>query len=174
LGIGPDGSLDAIQISPKERGLLSRKQADAVALISLLLSMIFFIYQEYSSNQGQAQTTNTLQEQSRKIEVQTRQIESLNKLIERALVQAANQSEVRFVVRERIADVRSKPEPGSSVEGKLLPKEVVRTVDERGKWVKVEYYNWIHEEYRTGWVLKKYLQRVPANFNKPHGTVGDP
>jgi hypothetical protein len=30
----------------------------------------------------------------------------------------------------------------------------------------VEYYHWLHEEYRTGWFLKKYLERVPANYSK--------
>lgn len=46
---------------------------------------------------------------------------------------------------------------------------VVRKIDKDGKWVEVEYYHWLHEEYRTGWVLKKYLERVPANYSKARG-----
>ena len=60
--------------------------------------------------------------------------------------------------------MRSKPEHGAGVEGKLLPNEVVKALDKKGKWIEIEYYHWLHEEYRTGWVLKKYLERVPANY----------
>lgn len=98
--------------------------------------------------------------------MQTQQIQSLTVLIEKALVKAAETPEERFVVRERPATVRSKPEHGSAVEGKLMPNEVVRAIDKDGKWIEVEYYHWLREEYRTGWVLKKYLERVPANYAK--------
>ena len=89
-------------------------------------------------------------------------------LIERALVQAAQAHEERFVVRERTATVQSRPEHGASVQGKLLPNEVVKAIDKDGKWIEVEYYHWLHEEYRTGWVLKKYLERVPPSRAKGH------
>jgi hypothetical protein len=41
LGIGPDGTMHLPTELP-ERGILSRKQSDAVALVSLLLSILFF------------------------------------------------------------------------------------------------------------------------------------
>ena len=47
-----------------------------------------------------------------------------------------------------------------------VPNEVVKVLDKKGKWIEVEYYHWLHEEYRTGWVLKKYLERVPANYSQ--------
>lgn len=165
LGIEPDGSMHQHAEKP-ERGLLSRKQSDALAMLSLLLGILFFLYQEISSQQDKAkteaiqtQTTATLQEQAQ-------QIQSLTVLIEKALVQAALVPEERFVVRERPATVRSKPEHGSAVEGKVMPNEVVRAINKDGKWVEVEYYHWLREEYRTGWVLKKYLERVPPNYAK--------
>jgi hypothetical protein len=37
---------------------------------------------------------------------------------------------------------------------------VVRPIAEDGKWIQFEYYHWLHQEYRTGWALKKYFQRV--------------
>jgi hypothetical protein len=33
-------------------------------------------------------------------------------------------------------------------------------MSEDGKWIEFEYYHWLHQEYRTGWALKKYFQRV--------------
>lgn len=166
LGIEPDGSMHEHAEKP-ERGLLSRKQSDAIALVSLLLGILFFIYQETSSQQDKAKTEAFQTQTTATLQVQTQQIQSLTVLIEKALVQAAQAPEERFVVRERPATVRSKPEHGSAVEGKLLPNEVVRAIDKDGKWIEVEYYHWLREEYRTGWVLKKYLERVPSSYEKP-------
>lgn len=94
-------------------------------------------------------------------------IAALTKLVETALVQEAKRREERFVVLDRVVVVRSKPEHGSVVEGKLLPREVVRPISESGKWIEFEYFHWLHKEHRTGWALKKYFQRVPAPREKP-------
>lgn len=173
LGIGADGTMHLSAEMP-ERGILSRKQSDALALVSLLLaflSILYAAYQEVLSRQDKArafqtQTTATFQ-------TQAQQIQQLTVAIGRALAQAAQEPEVRFVVRERPAKVRSKPEHGAPVEGKLLPNEVVRAIDRKGRWVEVEYYHWLHEEYRTGWVLKHYLERVPPSFSRNDKKVGD-
>lgn len=162
LGIDADGTFHEPSVRP-ERGIFSRKQADAVALFSLLLTLLIFFYQEVSSQQDKAKTEAFQTEATKTQQVQAQQIQSLTVLIERALIQAAKVQEERFVVRERIAAVRSEPEHGAFVLGKLLPNEVVRAIDKDGKWIEVEYYHWLHEEYRTGWVLKKYLDRVPAS-----------
>lgn len=167
LGIEPDGSMHKHAEKP-ERGLLSRKQSDAFAMVSLLLSILFFLYQEISSQQDKAKTEAFQTQTTATLKVQTQQIQNLTVLIEKALVQAAQVPEERFVVRERPATVRSKPEHGSAMESQLMPNEVVRMTDKEGKWVEIEYYHWLHEEYRTGWVLKKYLERVPANYAMAH------
>ncbi|MFW5329679.1 SH3 domain-containing protein [Hydrogenophaga sp. ZJX-1] len=165
LGIEPDGSLREPKEAP-EKGLLSRKQSDAVALVGLLLAIIgiwmalqMFYYQE---NAGAAQQAKNDEHASK----QMRQLESLGRLVEKALEHSAIAQEERFVVRDRPATVRSKPEHGAAIEGKLMPNEVVRAIDKEGKWVEVEYYHWLREEYRTGWLLKKYMERVPANYAK--------
>jgi hypothetical protein len=66
-----------------------------------------------------------------------------------------------------VAEVRVKPEHGATLVGRLLQQEVVRPISEDGKWIEIEYYHWLHQEYRTGWALKKYFQRVarPATHN---------
>ena len=45
----------------------------------------------------------------------------------------------------------------------LLPREVVHPISENGKWIEIQYYDWLRQGYHTGWVLKKYFKRVPAN-----------
>ena len=172
LGIGPDGTMH-LRAELPEKGILSRKQSDAVALVSLLLSILFFIYQEISSQQDKAKTEEFQKQTTAALQVQAQQIQNLTALIGQALAQAAQEPDVRFVVRERPAKVRSKPKHGAPVEGKLLPNEVVRAIDREGRWVEVEYYHWLHEQYRTGWVLKHYLERVPLSFSKNDKKVGD-
>lgn len=168
LGIESDGSMHQMGGQP-QKGILSKKQTDVITLISFLLIFVIFFYQEYNNSLQQAKTDAVQAQTVAMLQVQAHQIQSLATLIERTLVQAAQEPEERLVVRERIATVRSKPNHGSAVEGKLMPNEVVQKIDKDGKWVEVEYYHWLHEEYRTGWVLKKYLERVPANYSKTSG-----
>lgn len=168
LGIESDGSLRQLAGLP-EKGILSKKQTDVITLISFLLIFVIFFYQEYNSTLQQVKTDAFQTQSTTTSKVQAQQIESLMILIEKALMQVAQEPEERLVVRERIATIRSKPEHGSAVEGKLMPNEVVRAIDKNGNWVEVEYYHWLHDEYRIGWVLKKYMERVPSNYAKNKG-----
>lgn len=160
LGINPDGSRNG-NFGVQEKGIgLSRKTMELMTLIGFILAVLVPIFQEYSSAQWQAETTQALKSNASALESQGEMIESLMKLLEKALVQEAKRQEERFVVRDRLTIVRTKPEHGAAVVGKLFPQEVVRPVSEDGKWIEFEYYHWLHQEYRTGWALKKYFHRV--------------
>ena len=171
LGINPDGSVD-VQLVEQEDGIgLSRQTLELMALLSFILTFLVPIYQEISSSKWQAGVDGKLEAQSQKLEnllyerkEYQKTIESLAKLVEKAIAQEIKQEQERFVVLDRVAVVRSRPEHGSSVDGKLLPREVVRPISESGKWIEFEYYHWLYQEHRTGWALKKYFQRVPSNF----------
>ena len=165
LGIESDGSMRQTAGQP-EKGILSKKQTDVITLISFLLVFVIFYYQEYNNSLQQAKTDAFQAQTVATLQVQAQQIQNLTALIERTLVQAAQEPEERLVVRERFATVRSRPEHGAAIDGKLMPNEVVRAIDKKGMWIEVEYYHWLHGQYLTGWVLKKYLERVPANFSK--------
>ncbi|MBC7938856.1 MAG: hypothetical protein H7Z19_03680, partial [Chitinophagaceae bacterium] len=113
-----------------------------MALLSFILAVLIPLYQEINSSQWQAATDRTLAAQTRKMEAQgdalegqRMMIEALTKLVEKAVVQEAGRQEERFVVLDRVAVVRSKPEHGAAVEGKLLPREVVRPISKNGKWI---------------------------------------
>lgn len=174
MGINPDGSIN-VQVVKQEEGIgLSRKTLELMALLSFIFAVLVPIYQEIGSSQWQAATDKTLAEQTKRMEAygdaiegQRTMIEALTKLVENALVQEAKRQEERFVVLDRVTEVRSKPEHGAAIDGKLLPREVVRPILERGKWIEFEYYHWLHKEHRTGWALKKYFQRVPTNYKNP-------
>lgn len=168
IGIGPDGRIQPTN-DPGQKGLLSQRQDDAIKLISFLLIFLIFAYQEYSSSLEQAKTEANHRQVVAALAVQSQQLQSLTVLIAQCLADSAQMPEERFVVRSRSAPVRTQPRHGSSVEAKLLPNEVVRSVGRDGKWVEVGYYHWLFGEHRTGWVLKKYLERVPANFHDVGG-----
>lgn len=172
LGISPDGSLDPTYFDAADPLIgLNRRALDLMALLSFILAVLVPIWQEYSSAQTQAALENKLDTLSDKFEVQRKTIESLTRLVEKALVKEAQQSEQRFVAKERVATVFTKPDSGATEVGKLLPNEVVRPLSEEGKWIEIEYYHWLHQEYRTGWVLKKYFQRVArSKLNETHET----
>ena len=166
-GINPDGSVNPQFVHQDEDGIgLSRKSMELMALLSFILAFLVPIYQEISSSQWQAATDKKLEAQAGGLEGQRKMIEALTKLVETALVQEAKRQEERFVVKDRAAIVRAKPEHGSAVVGKLLPNEVVRPVSEDGKWIEIQYYHWLHQDYRTGWVLKKYFQKVARPESK--------
>lgn len=161
LGINPDGSLNPQFVEQEKGGIgLSRKVMELMNLLGFIMVFLVPIYQEITSSQWQAATDKKLEVQADALEGQRKMIEALTQLVEKALVQEAKRQEQRFVVRERVAIVRSKPAHGATVLGKLLPNEVVRPISEDGKWIEIEYYHWLHQEYRTGWALKKYFQRV--------------
>lgn len=173
LGINPDGSLNPQFEDQEEGGIgLNLKTMELMALLSFIMAFLVPIYQEITSAQWQAATDKKLEVQADALDGQRKMIEALTQLVEKALVQEAKRQEQRFVVRERVAVVRSKPEHGGTVLGKLLPNEVVRSISEDGKWIEIEYYHWLHQEYRTGWALKKYFQRV-ARITSNAGDASD-
>ncbi len=70
-----------------------------------------------------------------------------------------------FVVKDRPALVRSSPYSRSTVLSRLESGQSVKPVDEHGKWIEVEYFDSLTENYEVGWVLKKYFRRVRQTSN---------
>ena len=176
LGIDEDGSLigeSAEASAPtganQEEGIgFSRKTMELMALISLIAAFLIPYLQELASNAWQAKTDAELAAHRQLLEIQQKKIEALSNLIVKALEHEAKRSQERFVVLERMATIRRKPQSGSAVVSKLFPREVVQAVSEDGKWIEVRYYDWLRQSYHTGWVLKKYFKRVPVNHSQAH------
>lgn len=166
LGVGVDEVVQSTEEVPEKDTLLSRMRGDVWTLVSVLLTLLIFIYQEYSDFQKAVERSKFEKQIVTALHDQYRAVKDLTALIELALVKSATQREELFVVRERPATVRGAPMHGSPIQGKLLPNEIGRAIDRKGRWVKIEYYHWLHQEYRTGWVLKHYLDRVPENYSR--------
>lgn len=133
--------------------------SDILSLFSIILAVFVPIWQQYDSKQTEDRLEKAI---SQSEEAQSKRLEALEHLLKQILEE--NQSEERqaeFVVRSRSAAVRKSPQSGSKILAEVFPNQVVTLLAEKGKWVKVEYFDWIAQEYRYGWVLKKYLIRVP-------------
>jgi len=155
----PDNPADPLAVTPKKDIFSARWFVNNI-LIPLLINMLAaYLFHHFYQKQDTAKTEISLHEQKQTIL-------GLTSLVEQVLIQTAQESEEIFVVRERMATVRSEPRHGAAVVGKLRPNEVVWRVGRKGLWIEVRYYHGRHEEFQTGWVLKKYLKRIPANHSK--------
>lgn len=82
-------------------------------------------------------------------------------LLEQLMNKASSKTTyVEFVVKEQVTVVRVLPKNGSMVIAEIFPNQVVTMLAENGKWIKIEYYDWLHQEFRMGWALKKYFARI--------------
>ncbi len=166
LGIDHDGTIAEEVLQEEEQGIgLSRKALELMTLLSVIFTFLFSIYQEISSREQQRQLNEKLDAIESKSEVQAKTLEALSRLVEKAFIQETKRTDARFVVLDHVAIVRDEPRHGSTVKGKLLPREVVKPVAEQGKWIQFEYYHWVRQEYQIGWALKKYFKRVSASHN---------
>ncbi len=143
-----------------------------LALLGLLLSIyqILLVYFPTSSPQDSAQ-----QQQARYDELEKHLTEKFQPLLDQILNAAAKQvSPPEFVVKERVASVRNSPENGSTVIAEIFPNQGVTMLDENGKWIEIEYYDWLHQEFRKGWALKKYFSRLPTSSKSTKRSVETP
>lgn len=106
------------------------------------------------------------------LDTQNRKIARVESLIEKLpqLIEAQVETIIRqqlfaadsyFVVNERTARLRKMPEDGSSVLALAFPNQKLKLLEERRKWIKVEFFDYLAQSMREGWVLKKYCTRLP-------------
>lgn len=127
-------------------------------IIGYLVSVLLALYALYDSNQMETRLTSKIETESKK---QQHEIKNLENLLQTLI----NSAQVKFdpvdyVVKNRPALVRKSPKSGAAIVANIFSGQVVELVDFEGKWVKVNYYNFLNHKYETGWVLKKYLVRV--------------
>lgn len=128
---------------------------------SILLAILMFLYQARDSAQTESRLSSQLQLSRDETQNSLRLIgQVLQTLIESR--QPNEEGEIQFVVRSRVATIRTTPSAGSTAVAEIFPNQVVTLKDARGKWIQVQYFDWLNHEVRTGWVLKKYLVRVPT------------
>jgi len=134
-------------------------QLDFWTIFNLLLTLVIVAYQEIGSARMEARLSHKIDNGNAATQ---KQITDLQALLIQALSarQPWEMGQTQFVARARIARIRKSPTVGSPIVAEVFPNQVVALLGERGKWIHVEYFDWIAGEKRDGWALKKYFVRV--------------
>lgn len=139
-------------------------------IVFILYSVLFPLYTWWDSNQAEARITGEIKAAEARTSAEisasekhtSEKLEAMARLMER-VVEIAEQEvrvEMDMVVRKRVAFIKADPHYSAGVVAEVFPNQVVTLLDQRGKWVRVEYYDWLAREERTGWALKKYFARA--------------
>jgi hypothetical protein len=163
LGIRADGTLLEVgeETAEQENGI---GFMELLTLLSFIATFLIPYLQELSSDKWQGKTDSELAVHRQLLEKQEQQLIALSRLVEKSIEKEVKRANDRFVVLGRVTTVRSDPENGSLIVSKLFPREVVKPLAEQGKWIQIEYYDWLRQQDYRGWALKKYFKRVPATY----------
>lgn len=93
----------------------------------------------------------------------------LEPLVEDAVRRELGLDQASFVVKERTAQLRTEPRAGSRVVAIAMPNQILTLMEERGKWIRVEFYDYLAQDVKEGWVLRKYCQRIPSTHRTQSG-----
>lgn len=157
--------LDAINVQTfeSEHSALSETSLDVFRqlLINIIAAYIWALFLAPSLPNPDLDTQN------KKIAKVESLIEKLPQLIESQVEAIIRRQlfavETFFVVKERTARLRTSPEAGAGVLAVAFPNQKLKLLEERGKWIRVEFYDYLAQSIREGWVLKKYCNRLPTS-----------
>lgn len=116
-------------------------------MLQIMLAVILFVYSIHLSNKTEENLTNRLFQAEQLI---LKSIESLK---------PEDGKEVFYVV-ERPVKIRLKPSTKSPVITVLHPNQRVSLINSKGKWIYIEYFDYIEALPKSGWACKKYLKRL--------------
>lgn len=117
--------------------------------LGMFLSLVMFVYSEYSSYLSEQE----LIEQLNGLE---NQVQLLTDKIEKSPINT-------FFIVEKSLKLRSGPSLESEVLDVLPEKLKLIGLETRGKWLKVEYFDYLSNTMESGWVHSDYLQVVILN-----------
>ncbi|TOM75840.1 SH3 domain-containing protein, partial [Vibrio parahaemolyticus] len=117
--------------------------------LGMLLSLVLFIYSEYSSYLSEQKLVEQLQGLESQVQLLTEKLEE-------------SQTRTFFIVKESLK-LRSEPSLESTVLEVLPEKLKLFGLGSRGKWIEVEYFDYLTNTMKSGWVHSDYLQVVVLN-----------
>jgi len=120
------------------------------AMVKFAFTIFVFLYPLYDDHQTEKRVIESVNQTRAEI---LREVEKLKPV---------QVMEVYYVV-EREARLRNHPRPKSSTIQILSPNQRLKLVKSKGKWIYVEYFDYIEGTPKTGWVLKKYTKRIASS-----------
>lgn len=158
-------SEDEIEEFSRDCARLSEKKGlDFSSFLNLLFVLAVLWYQENSSSQMEERLMTKIEAGQTQQRQRDTEIKVLQASIILALehVQPTERGKTVFVVRDRFALAKKEALSGAPVIGSLVPNQTAILLEEKGNWIRVEYFDWHSQSARQAWVLKKYLSRVAA------------
>ncbi|WP_148314664.1 SH3 domain-containing protein [Sorangium cellulosum] len=165
-------ALDAVASKFAER-LASAKPAERVSIMNLLGLVVAVIsalaavyYGQIAKDAADSSTQDAVESRAAISRASEQQVEELKKLrasfdmLADTVATANDEDASDLWVIERTADVRVRKATKSAKVAELYPNQVVAAVQLEHKWVRIEYYDYVNDVSRTGWVLKKYMRRL--------------
>jgi hypothetical protein len=116
-------------------------------MIQLLFAFIFFIYATISSMESEERIIGEFKQ------IETTILEQIEKL-------TPQQDTGTYYVVKRAVNLRTKPTTKSPVITILYPNQKVELIQRKGKWIYVNYFDYVEGLPKTGWAYKKYLKIV--------------
>jgi hypothetical protein len=144
---------DAVQTIAAGRETSTVTREGILALLMLVLALL----QVYAGFQGDTSTHAKL---DKLIEVIQQQATPL------AAPTPGLRSPTMYVVARNL-NLRSRPTTRASIITVLRPNQRVELVQRKREWVYVEYFDYVEDVPKTGWVAKKYLKRIRVRSPRP-------
>ncbi|HEX3034418.1 MAG TPA: hypothetical protein VHT73_04685 [Thermodesulfobacteriota bacterium] len=117
------------------------------AMVKLTITIFTFLYPLYEGQRAEKRIIDFVNQTRTEI---LKEVEKLKPTEIR---------EVYYVVVREVK-LKSHPRPKSATIQILSPNQRVKLIQAKGKWIYVEYFDYIEGIPKTGWVLKKYTKRL--------------
>lgn len=117
------------------------------SVVTFIISSVLTFQQMHEGTKTEERLTKLIRQQSDRLDETVKQLKP------------AQDYKTYFVV-ERSVTLKTSPFSKTVVIGKLYPNQKVSLVTEKGKWIEVEYFDYVDGALKRGWVMKKYLRRI--------------
>jgi len=177
-------ALDAVASKFADR-LVSARPAERMSIMNLLGLVVAVIsavaavyYGQIAKDAADSSTTDAAELRAAITRANEEEVGELKKLrtsVDKLAdsVAVINEQEVGDLwVIERTTGVMSTKGTKSVKIAELYPSQVVAAIQLEHKWVRVEYYDYVNDTSKTGWVMKKYMHRLqskarPSIYTQP-------
>lgn len=118
------------------------------SFLNLVFALLLFIYSQHLSTESEKRIIA--------------QISSIESVLVKSLseINSSKSDKIYYIVR-RPVNLRSTPSAKkNNIMSILYPNQTTVLVDQKGKWIKVQYFDRTAGVHFEGWCYKKYLKRI--------------
>lgn len=153
---GASEPLDQLAESVKERAAQAPfTPLSAEFYISLILTLVLFYLSQVSTDQSEERLQKRLDTMEQTISIQLDALRS-------------NRQEGIFLVADRSVNLRAGPGPDHDKLGVLPRNQKVAQLETSGEWIKVEYFDYLANALKRGWVHSRYFIVIAKDSDLKH------